>query len=106
MSIIELKDFASFNDALEKDMKSLLVIDFYATWCEPCNYIAPYIVKLAEKNPTVKFYKVNVDKNKKISTKYKITAMPTILFIKEHVVLETIVGANMLEIEKTLSYFK
>ncbi len=102
MGISELEDKSDFNEALRSAGDSLIVIDFFATWCGPCKNLTPQLIELSEKSPLVKFYKVNVDKNEEISKKYKITAMPTVLFIKSSKIVKKVIGANMTEIKATL----
>ncbi|MBN2479277.1 MAG: FAD-dependent oxidoreductase [Parachlamydiales bacterium] len=55
-----------------------VVVDFYATWCKPCQRLAPVLHETANKlSGKVKILKVNVDTSKEIASKYKISAMPT-----------------------------
>jgi len=58
------------------------VIDFYADWCGPCKRLAPIMVEMAKKyNGKVKFYRVNVDKEKKLASAFSIRSIPAVLFI-------------------------
>ena len=58
------------------------IIDFYADWCGPCRMIAPTIEELAKKyNGELYIYKVNVDNSPELAEKFKISAIPTIMFI-------------------------
>lgn len=63
---------------------SVVYIDFYATWCGPCKQLKPrfdnWAKALRGKN---KFLKVNVDKVRGLSEKYKIRAMPTMIVLDE-----------------------
>ncbi len=60
------------------------VIDFYADWCGPCKLLAPIMVQMAKKyNGKVKFYRVNVDKEKKLASAFRIRSIPAVLFIPE-----------------------
>ncbi len=84
---------------------SLVVFDFYATWCGPCKAIAPFIETLETHYPTVVFAKVNsclfkidVDKSPEIAQSEGVTSMPTFIFYKK-TKLNTITGANRSAIE-------
>lgn len=73
---------------------SLAIVDFYADWCGPCKMMAPIIEELAEEyNGTVKIGKLDVDNSPETSAKYRVMSIPTILFIKNGEVVDTIVGA-------------
>ncbi|CAN6213355.1 unnamed protein product, partial [Urochloa humidicola] len=82
-----------------EETKKLVVIDFTASWCGPCRFIAPVFVEFAKKYPHVLFLKVDVDELKEVAAEYKIEAMPTFLFIKEGKKVETIVGARKEELQ-------
>ena len=60
-----------------------VVIDFWATWCGPCVGMAPTIDALAQEyEGKVVIGKYNVDEEGDLSSKYRIMALPTILFFK------------------------
>ena len=59
------------------------VIDFYATWCGPCQKIAPIIEELAkEYEGKVIFEKVDVDEKQELALEYGVEAIPTLVFMK------------------------
>ena len=58
------------------------VIDFYADWCGPCRRVAPIMEEMAKKyDGKVKIYKVNVDKESKLASVFRIRSIPAVLFI-------------------------
>ncbi|SHO54242.1 thioredoxin [Anaerocolumna xylanovorans] len=71
-----------------------VIVDFYADWCGPCKMMAPIIEELAENyEGTVKVGKLNVDEAPNVSSKYRVMSIPTLLFIKDGEVVDTVVGA-------------
>lgn len=73
--------------------KGLVIIDFWAPWCGPCRIISPAVEELAkEYSGKVKVAKLNTDENSEIASRYKIMGIPTIMFFKDGVKLDQIVG--------------
>jgi thioredoxin 1 len=71
-----------------------VVVDFWAPWCTPCKMIAPVLEKLAsEYGDKLTIAKVNTDENPAWAMKYGIQGIPTLLFIRDGLVKDTIVGA-------------
>ncbi len=60
-----------------------LVIDFWASWCGPCQTMAPMFEALAaEFEPMVRFAKVNTDAEKELAQYFRIQSIPTLSFIR------------------------
>jgi len=85
---------AHFSPELEKAGNKLVIVDFHATWCNPCKIIAPVFEHLSKKYPNIVFLKVDVDQCKSTAEQYNVTAMPTFIFIKSKVVIAQIKGAD------------
>lgn len=80
----------------EEVMKSGLpiLLDFWAVWCAPCHMVVPTLEYLAQNfKGRIKVARLNVDENMKVSSKYGIMSIPTLLLFKGGEVKETIVGA-------------
>ena len=74
--------------------KGLAVVDFWATWCGPCHMVAPIVEQLAAEYPDrVKVAKVDVDHNQRTAMRFNVRSIPSILFFKDGVHVDTIVGA-------------
>ncbi|KAM5565005.1 thioredoxin H-type-like [Rosa sericea] len=76
------------------ETKKLIVVDFTASWCGPCRFIAPILAELARKTPEVTFLKVDVDELKKVAEDWAVEAMPTFMFLKEGKIVDKVVGAK------------
>lgn len=62
-----------------------VVIDVYATWCGPCQQMAPTFEQLEkELGDKCKFAKLNVDEARELSIQYGVTSVPTFVFIKNN----------------------
>ncbi len=61
-----------------------VLVDFWASWCMPCQMLAPTIEKLAEENQgKLKVCKLNTDENQNIAAQYGIQGIPTLIIFKE-----------------------
>jgi len=85
-----------------------VIIDFYATWCEPCKSIAPKVSELEGKYPRVIVLKVDVDKLETIADKYKINSMPTFkVFVRgQEVRGDTVASASVTRLESLFKKYK
>ena len=72
----------NFEEEVLKSEKPFL-LDFWATWCGPCQMQAPIFHTFAEKNAdTAVFGKVNVDEQMELAREFEVASIPTILVIK------------------------
>src|SRR6516225_9985029 len=82
----------NFDEALIAN-HGLVMVDFWAEWCGPCQAIAPLLEELAEASEgRVTLMKVNVDAEPRLAARYNIRSIPTILFVKEGQVVDRVVG--------------
>jgi thioredoxin 1 len=78
-----------------------VVVDFWAPWCQPCRMIAPVLENLAgEYADKITVAKVDTDKNPEWAMKYGVQGIPTLLFIKDGQVQDTIVGVAAISVIK------
>ena len=77
---ITSSEFSKF--IIDKKAK-LVVIDFFTEWCEHCKTMESILESLAQKNPEVKFRKINVENARRLAQKYEISDIPCIIFFKD-----------------------
>lgn len=94
MAVLHI-DESNFDDLLTSDKPVL--IDFWASWCGPCQMIAPIIEKLAEDNPQITVAKVNVDDAPSIAIKYRVESIPTLIAVRDGQETDRMVGVRPAE---------
>ncbi len=80
----------NFEQEVLKSDKTVLV-DFWATWCGPCQMIAPVVEDIA-KEGKVKVGKVNVDDEQELAINYGVMSIPTLIFFKNGNPVKEVVG--------------
>jgi thioredoxin 1 len=63
--------------------KGVVLVDFYAEWCEPCKSMSPIIDQLSEEKKEIKFIKIDVEENQELASQYSVFTIPTFLVFKE-----------------------
>lgn len=73
----------------------VVMVDFWAVWCGPCQMVAPIVDELAtEYAGKLKVTKLNTDENPEVAGRYQIMSIPTILFFKNGQPVEKLIGAR------------
>ena len=100
-----LADKAAYDKILEESNNKLVVIDFTATWCPPCQMIGPKFVALSEdaayKDKAI-YKKCDVDANKEASEAAGIQCMPTFKFYKGGKEVDKLEGANEAKLKELI----
>lgn len=87
---------AEFNELIQKE--SVVVADFFATWCGPCKMIAPILEELAEKyEGKATVVKIDIDQEQELTGSFGIMSVPTIVYFKDGEPVATEVGARSLD---------
>lgn len=75
-----------------------VLVDFWASWCGPCQMLAPTIAELAEEyDGKIKVCKVNVDDESTIAAQNAIVSIPTVIMFSGGKVVEKMVGTHAID---------
>jgi thioredoxin 1 len=92
MPVLHTTDSSFDADVLEAD--TLVLVDFWATWCGPCRALAPHLDTLAQEyDGKLKVVKIEADKNPETANRYGVTALPTLILFKNGKQMKKHVGA-------------
>ena len=90
-SLMELSD-KNFDDTVSGSRPVL--VDFWATWCGPCQFMLPIFDKLAKKyGDKVTFGRLNVDDNQGVAMRFDVYAIPTFIVFMNGKAIDRAVGA-------------
>lgn len=93
---MEFTDQNFDQEVLQHD--KLVVVDFWAPWCGPCQILGPIITELTDEVKDIaKVGKVNVDENPETASKYGIMSIPTIKIFKGGKIVKEFVGVQQKE---------
>ncbi|MBI4541041.1 MAG: thioredoxin [Gemmatimonadetes bacterium] len=82
-------------DVEVRGSRGLVIVDFWAEWCGPCRIVSPIVEQLAGEyhDRGVRVAKLDVDDNPKVSSRFSIRSIPSILFFKDGEHVDTVIGA-------------
>ncbi|XP_014243152.1 thioredoxin, mitochondrial-like [Cimex lectularius] len=88
----KVQDVNDFNERV-KNSKKPVIVDFFATWCNPCKALTPRIENvIAEKNGEVHLAKVDIDEHTDLALDYDVGSVPVLIAIRNGKVEERLVG--------------
>lgn len=90
MATIELTE-SNFEETVKDS--GIVVIDFWASWCAPCRAFAPTFEAAATRHPDIVFGKVNTEAQPRLAASFQISAIPTLMVIRDGVILAMQPGA-------------
>ncbi|KAK0208742.1 thioredoxin-domain-containing protein [Desarmillaria ectypa] len=102
MSITEIISLSQLNGILTKDKGKVSVIDFHAHWCGPCHAIAPTYEDISRKYKNINFLKCDVDAAKDVASAYRVSAMPTFIFLRGTEKIDQVRGADRNALENAV----
>ena len=101
MSVIHVSK-ENFDELVLKSEKKVL-LDFWATWCGPCQMIAPVLEEIAAEREDITVAKIDVDKEMELAIQFGITSIPTLIVMDQGQAVNKLLGFRpKADIEKLL----
>ena len=76
-----IKHLTNSNEFEQEIKEGLVVVDFYADWCGPCQMLAPVLEEL-DKEGKVKIVKIDVDSLPDLARQFRVMSIPTVMLFK------------------------
>ena len=90
MSIIKITK-VNFEEKVLNSKKQVL-LDFWATWCGPCQMLAPVLEEIAEENEDLIIGKIDVDKERDLAIQFNVASIPTMILMENGQPVKRMVG--------------
>ena len=84
-------DESNFDEIL-RQADGLVLVDFYADWCGPCQKLAPVLDRVAQDLTDGRIVKVNVDHNPQLASRYDVKSIPTLLVFDDGQIVKRSMG--------------
>ena len=82
----------TFKDVISGDQ--LVLVDFFATWCQPCKMMHPILTRVKEVlGESIRIIKVDVDQHSATASLYRVQSVPTLMLFRQGEVLWRTSGA-------------
>ncbi|HPB44412.1 MAG TPA: tetratricopeptide repeat protein [Microthrixaceae bacterium] len=93
--MVEVTD-ATFSDlVLARSMQVPVVVDLWASWCQPCKTLGPILeAVIAETDGAVEFAKVDVDANPQVANAFQVKSIPAVFAMDQQQIVDSFLGAQ------------
>jgi len=91
----------------EEISKGVVLVDFWAEWCGPCQMMLPILEELSVRmEGKAKIAKLNVDENPNIAAQFRVMSIPTLIIFKDGQAVEQLVWVQQADaLEATLNKY-
>ena len=86
----------NFHEEVVQSDKPVL-LDFWASWCGPCQMVGPIVDEIAGERPDIKVGKVNVDEERELAAVFNVMNIPTLVVVKDGKIVNQAMGARPTE---------
>ena len=76
------------------EAKGVVLVDFFATWCGPCQMLGPVLEKIANSRAEFDIAKIDVDQMSELAVEYGVEVVPTMVIFKDGKVMKTREGCR------------
>ncbi|PWL92338.1 MAG: thioredoxin [Clostridiales bacterium] len=83
----------NFHEEVVQSDKPVL-LDFWASWCGPCQMVGPIVDEIAGERPDIKVGKVNVDEERELAAVFNVMNIPTLVVVKDGKIVNQAMGAR------------
>lgn len=87
-----MKHIEKDEELTELIKEDLVLVDFYATWCGPCQMLSPLLEEIEKENKELTIVKVDVDKNESLARKHGVMSIPMLEIYKKGQLVNKVVG--------------
>jgi|GEM_PF-474688 len=77
-----------------KNSEKLIMIDFYADWCAPCQVVSKLMEEISAENGDIEVYKINIDEEPELTKHHGILSIPTVVSYRKGKVYKSVVGTH------------
>ena len=92
--VIDINEENFNQEVIEASHKTPVLVDFWATWCGPCQSLMPVLTKLAEEyNGQVRLAKVEVDQQQNLAAQFAVRSVPTVKMVVNGEIVDEFTGA-------------